>query len=245
MYSSHPYLNEPAPDTSLWRYMDFAKFIEILETRALFFSRLTSFEDPFEGHPPRTVVDAVRTVLTGLSVQETAQRTATAKHNLELFKNSRKLICASCWHANVSESAAMWSLYLKSGEGIAVRTTFQSLVNAVSTSEQTISGGMVQYVDYETFEPGTHINILAWAVLKRRSFIHENEFRLLILSDTTSSNGISVPVDVESLIERVYVSPTTSDWMVKLLENLLKRYALSRPIIRSDLNTAPGYYDQI
>jgi hypothetical protein len=243
MYSSHPKLNEPLPDTSLWRYMDFAKFIEILETGTLFFPRLTSFQDPFEGHPPRMVVETFRAVPTGLSEHAAAQRRAVTADNSELFRNSRQLVCASCWHANDTESAAMWNLYLKSGEGIAVRTTFQRLVNALSASGPNISDGMVQYVDYETFEPND-VNILVWAVLKRLSFIHENEFRLLILNDTTSPEGISVPVNVDSLIEHVYVSPTTPDWMVRLLVSLLKRYGLSKPIIRSDLNTAPGYYGE-
>ena len=102
---------------------------------------------------------------------------------------------------------------------------------------------MVQYVDYETFEPND-VNILVWAVLKRLSFIHENEFRLLILGDTGTPDGISAPVNVDSLIEHVYVSPTAPDWTVRLLESLMRRYSLSKPIVRSGLNTAPGYYGE-
>lgn len=33
----------------LWRYVDFAKFLQMLETRSLFFPRADKFEDTFEG----------------------------------------------------------------------------------------------------------------------------------------------------------------------------------------------------
>jgi len=222
--------------------MDFAKFVQILETDTLFFSRLSSFQDPFEGHPPRTVVEAFRTIPTGLSEEEREKRTTVARNNLELFRNSRRLVCASCWHANEAESAAMWNLYLRSGEGIAIRTTFGNLVKSFSTTSPAISGGIVQYVDYETFKP-SELNVLVWAVLKRLSFEHEHEFRLLIVDPIGSPDGIYAPISVDSLINDIYVSPITPDWMVKLVEDVMKRYGLAKPIVRSSLNSAPRYYE--
>lgn len=44
----HPY-TIPAPDAKLWRYMDLAKFLSLLESCSLFFTRLDHFQDPFEG----------------------------------------------------------------------------------------------------------------------------------------------------------------------------------------------------
>lgn len=101
---------------------------------------------------------------------------------------------------------------------------------------------MVQYVDYEKFEP-TELNILVWATLKRLSFAHENEFRLLIIDPSASLNGIAVPIDVDRMIKDVYVSPTTPDWMANLVDSVLKRYGLAKPIVRSTLNAAPTYYE--
>ena len=39
----------PPIETKLWRYMDFAKFVSLLESRALFFVRADKLDDPFEG----------------------------------------------------------------------------------------------------------------------------------------------------------------------------------------------------
>ena len=45
---THPY-KIPAPNTNPWRYMDLAKFLSLLESNSLFFTRLDHFQDPFEG----------------------------------------------------------------------------------------------------------------------------------------------------------------------------------------------------
>lgn len=37
----------------------------------------------------------------------------------------------SCWHMNEYESAAMWKLYAKSSDAIAIQTTFQKLCESI------------------------------------------------------------------------------------------------------------------
>ena len=37
-----------ACDTKLWRYQDFSKFVSLLDSGKLFFTRADSFDDPFE-----------------------------------------------------------------------------------------------------------------------------------------------------------------------------------------------------
>ena len=39
----------PASDAKLWRYMDFTKFVAMLNNKALYFCRLDHLGDPFEG----------------------------------------------------------------------------------------------------------------------------------------------------------------------------------------------------
>ena len=54
MYLAHGEAKLPEDlDTKIWRYMDFTKFVSLLETRSLFFVRADSFTDPFEGTWPR------------------------------------------------------------------------------------------------------------------------------------------------------------------------------------------------
>jgi hypothetical protein len=42
--------SQPNDQARIWRYMDFTKFISVLENGGLFFSRADYFSDPFEGH---------------------------------------------------------------------------------------------------------------------------------------------------------------------------------------------------
>ena len=47
----YPYVKPENKDEHVWRYQSFAKFVSMLEHRALYFSRATDLEkeDPFEG----------------------------------------------------------------------------------------------------------------------------------------------------------------------------------------------------
>lgn len=49
----HEFLHTPPKDAILWRYMDFVKFISLLETNTLFFARADKLGDPFEGSFPK------------------------------------------------------------------------------------------------------------------------------------------------------------------------------------------------
>src|ERR1019366_3762962 len=126
MYESHPELlaRQPPDETVLWRYMDTAKFFAIVESKTLFFPRVTTFQqqDPFEGHPPRAFINRLKANPPSMVGQETRSHEELIKGDLENLAGLRRLVCVSCWHANVGESAAMWSLYSSAGEGIALRT---------------------------------------------------------------------------------------------------------------------------
>ena len=48
--SAHPCFTVPDdPNASVWRYLDFTKFVDMLERRQLFFARADKLGDPFEG----------------------------------------------------------------------------------------------------------------------------------------------------------------------------------------------------
>jgi hypothetical protein len=49
-YSEHETCLKPANENAkIWRYMDFTKFVSLLEKKALFFCRADKLGDPFEG----------------------------------------------------------------------------------------------------------------------------------------------------------------------------------------------------
>ena len=134
----------------------------------------------------------------------------------------------------------MWDLYVRGGAGIAIRTTFSRIKDALKSTLPNVTGGLVAYVDYDTIPMSGRITLLEWAAVKRKSFEHEREFRLLAIEESDSS-GLSVPVDVAAMIADVYVSPTSPSWLVALLDQMMKRYRLDRPVIQSTLYDEPDY----
>lgn len=240
MYESHCHLQEPDPDAYLWRYMDLAKFLNLLETQSLYLAALRTFSDPFEGHPPRSAIDPMTNRPDNLTPELVSERRRIISNNIGLFLASRDLIFASCWHMNEHESAGMWSQYVKSGEGLAVRTTFQRLTTALTPAGPSVAGGIVEYINFET-HPTAQFNLYTWAVLKRESFSHEREFRLVSMQNP-GPDGIHVAVRVQDLVEKVFVAPTTPDWMYELVKSLISRYDLDVEVVRSELNQPPNYF---
>lgn len=107
MYIDHPWLEQPAEDARLWRYMAPTTFLSMLLGRSLFFATLASFEDPFEGVPPPAVLAAARNARRP-DAADAARRLAAWRTMIE---RCRATVCASCWHRGDEESEAMWKLY--------------------------------------------------------------------------------------------------------------------------------------
>jgi hypothetical protein len=242
MYQPLPFAVAPSDDALLWRYIDLAKLLALIEDRTFFFPRLEDLqkEDPYEGHPPRPFVEQFRRQYPpGMGGQEVRNPDDVTSERLSQLAQSRQRqrVYASCWHANTDESAAMWSLYSHDGEGIALRTTFSRLREAFPDTN--ISGGLVQYVDFETYHPRP--NTLDWALLKRKSFVHEQEFRLLVIDtgEVARSRGISIPIQIDTLVTEVILAPTMRPWLADVIGRVLKRSGLK--YAKSALLDGPSY----
>jgi hypothetical protein len=48
--------------------------------------------------------------------------------------------------------------------------------------------------------------------------------------------GLYIKVDLDKLIESIYVAPGSPGWFVDLLKRMMKRYALNVPILFSELD---------
>jgi len=212
--------------------MDFTKFVAMLEEQALYFPNLTALtDDPLEGF---VTTPTVENLCKGLNRTD-----SNVKLTLDLMKLSRYWIYVSSWHMSEHESAAMWKLYLKSGEGVAIQSTVGKLIESLKKVTFNVSIGMVKYVDYEKDEI-PQCSILSLATHKRKSFEHENELRAII-TDRTYIEGLSVPVDLDALIEKIFVAPTSPEWIHDLLTKVVTRYGLNKKVEKSILEQGPLY----
>lgn len=224
--------------------MDFTKFISMLEHKGLFFSRADLLGDPFEGTNPKLNVEMQNAIFDqwGLSSQQRAQLN---KGHVQW----RKWVVVNCWHMNEHESAAMWNLYAKTNEAIAICSTYQQLRNAL---DQTCYVGKVNYIDYDSAFVGIG-NMFHRFLSKRLSFSHESELRAVILEPPPlihtaegnlpdcdrKSGGTWKSVDLQRLIDEVRVAPTSPSWFKELVEQVVLRYSLNKPVKQSRLDDAP------
>ena len=138
---------------------------------------------------------------------------------------------------NDHESEALWRLYGKTDQAIAIQSSYSRLVDAFDAS---IIIGAVRYTDYD-HEVFPMSDALWPAAHKRLSFKHENEIRALkvAMDDGNEPLGHGVSVELAKLVERVYVSPNCPSWYEKLAERLTRRYGYNFPITKSRLSEEP------
>lgn len=246
------------PDSNvIWRYQTLAKLLSLVEVKRLFFCRAAKFQDPFEGAVPKALDDKMREwsaqMLSAQSYEQYRQERV----------RSRDIVAISCWHRSDHESDAMWALYGLSGEGVAVKSTVGRLAAALpartlpagQTDIHGINIGHVSYIDYAKAEFPAH-NVLYPFVHKRMAFKHELEVRAVttISADAQkafdaggadfeiTAGGIAIPVNVETLIEEVYISPLASASFERVVRTTLARFGHeSIPVVKSPLAEVPIY----
>jgi hypothetical protein len=59
--------------------------------------------------------------------------------------------------------------------------------------------------------------------------------------DPLDEYGLTIPVDLDTLIERVYVAPSTPTWVVKMLEQIMTLSKLTVSLNRTSLDQDPVY----
>jgi hypothetical protein len=254
---NNPQLAKPHEATRIWRYMDFTKLIWMLENKSLYFPRADRLNDPFEGTVPQANVqceeiwDAKLSEMCGKQVKGVHR---AAREVLHLLRNYTYV---NCWHMNEYESEAMWKLYLSSNEGIAVQSTYKRLADSLKEASQEISIGEVKYLRYDQ-DTITYQSIFSPLLSKRRSFEHERELRALCADAFPPDEanpphnwdyrkvpknpklGEKVQVDLDILIENVYVAPTYAGWMKSLVEAVFIRYGHPKKVRPSSLADVPA-----
>ncbi len=77
-------------------------------------------------------------------------------------------------------------------------------------------------------------------LFKRKSFQYEREVR--IISDISSNNikindGMKIDVDIDQLIEKIYIHPKSENWYKNLVIELVSKLGFDFTIEKSDLES--------
>lgn len=239
-HGKRPYEVLPPDETVVWRYISLPKLVSLLQTRSLFLSRADLFDDVFEGS---FTEGSLREYVSEWG-PDFAQRVAT----LSRWVPSRSYV--SCWHISAVESVALWKMYADAEGSIALKSSVGALRSAfpdrADRQEHLIVSQDVRrvvYIDYRSEHP--YINDLAGPLCyKRQAFAFEQEVRVIRqelpigpssarpqgsaiqLATPPSDRGRELPVELDRLLEAIYLAPSSPDWMLGTIEAVVARFGL-------------------
>jgi hypothetical protein len=229
MFKNNPTIKLPAdPNTVVWKYLDLSKFLDLLLSQKLFMSRSDKFEDQYEGTFSEPTFEEIKK----LAIDKPAF--------LDYYKSHREKVAISSWHINEYESFAMWQIFTQNSEGLAIQSTIGRLQKALEPEKNyTQFIGEVNYIDYKK----EHIpfdDLFFPFLFKRKSFQYEREVR--ILSDISATNntineGLKIDVNINQLIEKIYIHPKSENWYKNLVIQLVKKLNFDIEIEKSDLES--------
>lgn len=229
MYINNPNIKLPEdPDTIVWKYLDLSKFLDLLLSQKLFMSRSDKFEDQYEG------------TFSEPTYEEIKKLAINNPDFLNYYKTHREKVAISSWHINEYESFAMWQIFTQNSEGLAIQSTtgrLQKALEAEKKSKQYI--GSVKYIDYKK-EYIPFDDMFFPFMFKRKSFQYEREIRIISdLSDSQLSinDGVKIDVDIDHLIEKIYIHPKSENWYKKLVIELVSKLGYQIEIEKSDLES--------
>lgn len=267
-FHDHPLFMLPANEEStVWRYMNFDQFVSLLNTNALWFSRghILKRLEPYEGRLPLPNAN--------MDVQSLANKifpniTFSSEKLTQFVKNHRSIqegtaynTLVNCWNLGAHESHAMWKVYGKSDNCVAIKSTVSKLKTCFGAySDYDVYIGLIKYIDHSTTEIDEGNYWSTW-LHKAKFFEFEQELRCIIMDDgdtalfsndepylppfhsnhdgvNTLSPGVNVPIDLKKLVPEVYIGPQAESWFKDTVRTTLDRCGLKDVAVTSSSITA-------
>jgi len=239
MYKDNYSFHTPDKSLTIWRYLDFTKFVDLLLSSQLFFARSDQFQDPFEG------------VFRLKDYENT-------KHMLTNQELTKKFYFLNCWHINDNQSDAMWKIFLDTKNGIAIKSTVGALIKSLDASLDDVFISKVYYRDFDkvTFNElmneeqnklfGGRGGSLNQFNYKRISFEHEKELRLYHIDlpiPHAIKDGIPreplthkrIDIALSSLINEIVIAPFADEWFENLVKQIVEKLNYNFEVTKSNL----------
>lgn len=234
MNSSDLRFRTPSYACKIWRYMNYEKFESFLVDQVLYFCAIDTLkkEEPYEGSyyacPLLNEVDLL-----------------SSQNFVRQINQCGPPVAVNCWHLSENESMAMWKIYSKS-KGIAIQTRVGNLKKAFDRSGYDVNIGQIFYTDVPIdHSDGWTVDKFMSCLTKQKCFEYEKELRALIWDTTRTARepdgSIKVPIEVNSLVENVYLSPESEDPLMDNVRNLMVNHGISTTPIKSKILDSPCF----
>lgn len=223
------------------RYMPMPQFVSFL-THGMHIPKATLFDDDWEGLSRRMY-----------------EGWLSEKQEMDWAKEWTYI---SCWYQSFNESMAMWNIYGKYSEAIAIHTSTSALMDVIINNsflkQYPKRFNFVTYMDYKLYPKPLfdsvvnrrsnsnkrHIfnNLLEEFYFKHRAFQHENEVRLCIVDkkpldpfNKNPKSGIIVQ-NVIDCIDMITLAPYSPDWYAEAVKDIVRKYGSNIEVQRSELD---------
>lgn len=224
-------------DLKLWRYIDLAKLVSLLETKAIWLARADTFRDKHEGRFP----DEMRTLTEKAYETFLPDDPSPVKDANDFQDYLLKNTFISSWHKNINENMAMWEIYGRdmNAVAVAVQTTVGRIKKGTDSSDLNGHSLLLKPVEYERAEDVQGILPYEDCFFRKRPhFAFEQEVRISLdtysrynpTKNTPYGHRLQCSIDV--LIESIYVHPDSAAWFEDVVNSIRTRYQLSAEIKR-------------
>lgn len=220
-------------DDSLWRYMDLAKYLSLLSSKTIWLARPDTFKDLREGSFPESMKHELDVIYAALSKRPdfTGNHLVNNTKDFQNYLNQNTFI--SCWHRSIEESMIMWEIYGRESNSIAIKTKVINLKRSLDIDELYRTFAIEVALDSVMYTNSANVqskqNYRLPYFIKREHFAFEREARLYVrskeqYSSSDSPSGYSLQVDLNTLIECVYVHPDADEWFLSTIKDVTHKY---------------------
>lgn len=249
----HYCFKEPSRgDAKIWRYLSLPKFLDLIQSRQLYFARADSLRE-MDRQEGVYHTDFSKNLLAKLSAGEMSlpedfgiakeaylklqQQVNDYNENFEI-----RNVFVNCWHISDFENFAMWKIYSEQ-YGVGIQTTFQTLYESFGDDKWNFFNekcrvylGQVIYIDKQsTAIPEGN---MFWPYMhKRVEFEFERELRCVVSHMGYEDRGVRVNVDVTRLTHAIHVSPFAPSWFKSVVEDACHKYGIDAGRVRQSILT--------
>jgi hypothetical protein len=222
----------------LWKYMDLPKYLSLLTSESIWLARSNTFKDKREGVFHSAMKDDLEKIYEMLSKRDDFPSTAPVKNAMDFQEYLSNNTYISCWHKSLKENMVMWEIYGQTENSIAIKTTASNLKSSFDLNELMkfaieVALDEVSYIDSES----AHLekNYRQPFFIKREHFAFEKEVRLYLRTTNIGSlpdtpYGYNIPINLDLLIDEIYVHPDADDWFLEAVRALTDRFGLKKEV---------------
>ena len=232
MVNRHAYVGcDFNDDDVIWKYYTLPDFICLLQEKKLFFTRVDLASDPNEF--PITEKDAQSFSF------------ATMEEYISEVNRIKGKSYINCWRMSEFESFGMWKSYSDIRTGVAIKTTVKRLIDSCnsqmnSDNNRDITIGKVRYinnVDESTQMQRERLNFLYVVLSKTKPYENEQELRLTFECASNDTLEVSKPVNVnlQTLIQDIYIGAEAKPYHVEAIKNMLSLYGINVNVTKSNV----------